>query len=77
MTPGKLLWEDLEGKLTLTMLSGTMISDSVYVEVQSGGNLWGADLAITPTDIVPTPIPAAVFLFGSGLLGLIGIRRKI
>jgi hypothetical protein len=24
----------------------------------------------------PTPIPAAVWLFGSGLLGLIGVRRR-
>jgi len=26
---------------------------------------------------VPTPIPAAAYLFGSGFLGLVGIRRKI
>jgi hypothetical protein len=25
----------------------------------------------------PVPIPAALYLFGSGLLGLIGIRRKM
>jgi hypothetical protein len=25
---------------------------------------------------VPTPIPAAAWLFGSGLLGLVGIRRR-
>ena len=27
--------------------------------------------------IVPTPVPAAVYLFGSGLLGLAGLRKKI
>jgi len=27
-------------------------------------------------DVAPVPIPAAVWLLGSGLLGLIGIRRK-
>ena len=27
-------------------------------------------------DAVPTPIPAAVYLFGSGLLGLVGFRRR-
>ena len=27
-------------------------------------------------DVTPTPIPAAAWLLGSGLLGLIGIRRK-
>jgi hypothetical protein len=27
-------------------------------------------------DVTPTPIPAAAWLLGSGLLGLIGIRRR-
>ena len=27
--------------------------------------------------IVPTPVPAAVYLFGSGLLGLVGLRKKM
>ncbi len=27
--------------------------------------------------VTPTPIPAAVWLFGSGLLGLAGVRRKM
>jgi hypothetical protein len=30
----------------------------------------------TATDVTPTPIPAAAYLLGSGLLGLAGIRRK-
>lgn len=28
------------------------------------------------TTVTPTPIPAAVYLLGSGLMGLVGIRRK-
>jgi hypothetical protein len=31
---------------------------------------------ITATDVTPTPIPAAAWLFGSGLMGLVGIRRR-
>ncbi len=27
-------------------------------------------------DTTPTPIPAAAWLFGSGLLGLVGLRRR-
>lgn len=27
-------------------------------------------------DVVPTPIPAAAYLLGSGLIGLVGIRRR-
>lgn len=37
----------------------------------SGVGLFGANI-----DVVPTPIPAAVWLLGSGLLGLAGFRRK-
>jgi hypothetical protein len=29
-----------------------------------------------PTTVTPTPIPAAAWLLGSGLMGLVGIRRK-
>lgn len=29
------------------------------------------------TEVNPTPIPAAVYLFGSGLLGLVGLRKKM
>ncbi len=39
----------------------------------------GSNLVLQQTDIsvVPTPIPAAAWLFGSGLLGLAGIRNKM
>jgi hypothetical protein len=34
--------------------------------------------AVTATDpTAQTPIPAAVYLFGSGLMGLVGLRRKM
>jgi hypothetical protein len=42
---------------------------------------FGFGLAVLPGDaldyVTPTPIPAAAYLFGSGLLGLIGIRKKM
>ena len=31
---------------------------------------------IVKVSYVPTPIPAAVWLLGTGLLGLVGIRRR-
>ena len=35
-------------------------------------------LAVRPGDVAAVPVPAAVWLFGSGLMGLIGVtRRKI
>ncbi len=33
-----------------------------------------ADLAFAP--VIPTPLPAAVWLFGSGLAGLFGMARR-
>jgi len=27
--------------------------------------------------LVPTPLPAALYLYGSGLLGLVGLRKKM
>ncbi|MBU0968410.1 MAG: hypothetical protein KKA54_18760 [Proteobacteria bacterium] len=71
---GDLLWEDLEGKLTLTMLTGSMDLDFLNVEVHAGGQVWGQSFEVS---VVPTPIPAAAWLLGSGLLGLVGLRKKI
>jgi hypothetical protein len=31
---------------------------------------------VIPDDVVVVPVPAAVWLFGSGLLGLVGIARR-
>jgi hypothetical protein len=41
--------------------------DSIY-----GSMAWGAVI----TEITPVPVPAAVWLLASGLLGLVGIRRR-
>ena len=42
----------------------------VVDESGNQGQVW------TTADISPVPVPAAAWLFGSGLLGLIGIARK-
>jgi len=44
-------------------LPGTIYDGALYT---AGANI----------DVTPTPIPAAAWLLGSGLLGLVGIRRK-
>ncbi len=36
-----------------------------------------ADGSTTLSSLAPTPIPAAIYLFGSGLVGLVGMRRKM
>lgn len=39
----------------------------------TGGPLLGYTLAV---DVAPVPVPAAVWLFGTGLLGLVGVARR-
>ncbi len=68
------------GKTTLYSIPG-----SAYVMTGTATNLVLATNFNTATGIgstslvpaaTPTPIPAAAYLLGSGLLGLVGIRRK-
>jgi len=73
-TFGNLLWEDLEGKLTLTMLSGSMNLDSLRIEVHTGDQIWGHDCVVSA--ISPVPEPASMLLFGTGIISLIGTSRK-
>jgi hypothetical protein len=51
------------------ILGGAMI-DGAFVGFSANFNLTGADL---PAAI---PVPAAVWLFGSGLIGLVGVARR-
>ena len=44
-----------------------------YRIVFTDGQTTGRTLAI---DVAPIPVPAAVWLFGSGLLGLVGVARR-
>jgi len=45
--------------------------DGAFIGFSANFNLAGADL---PPPAVP--VPAAVWLFGSGLLGLVGVARR-
>jgi hypothetical protein len=49
----------------------------LYSEYYNGGYEGGMDMEVKAgPDFAAVPIPGAVWLLGSGLLGLIGIRRK-
>jgi hypothetical protein len=43
----------------------------IYTTDASGNHLQDIE------SLTPTPIPAALLLFGTGLLGLLGLKRKI
>ena len=65
--------------------SGTEYGSAVYAWIFyfDGGGQW-VDYtafghyawAVRPGDVAAVPVPAAVWLFGSGLLGLIGVARR-
>ncbi len=74
---------DMAGKsMELSGTVGFLLDDSNYVPSvsvygmgdygtpgQAGDSAW-------EVAVLPTPIPAAVWLFGSGLLGLLGLRKR-
>lgn len=67
--------------LTVTLVAGTDYIVRVHSDDRPGGVVGGLVPANTPftynlnaTSVVP--VPAAVWLFGTAVLGLIGIRRK-
>lgn len=69
------LTEDLILNSSLTLSAGTLI-----VGYQSTLSLDKLDfndyvVAITDAPLTPTPIPGALWLLGSGLMGLMGIKR--
>ena len=70
-TEGGVLWEDL-GEYILT---GDMLTVRLSDLASPLGSLVIAD-AVRFERLNAVPIPAAVWLFGSGLLGLVGMARR-
>jgi hypothetical protein len=50
------------------------VSSPFFGENPNNSDLFGASLALDGTAV---PVPAAVWLLGSGLIGLLGLRRKM
>jgi len=55
--------------LSLGVLSGPFAGIRGYIDIGSGNSM-------TVTEITAVPVPAAMWLFGSGLLGLISMTRR-
>ena len=47
-----------------------------FVEIVDGYTVSGTATVSLAGNVTPVPLPAAVWLFGSGLLGLVGIARR-
>lgn len=67
---GKAFLMRADGKRTLIDIQGTP------GEIGAGHSDYVATDAAAYASIQPVPVPAAVWLFGSGLLGLVGIARR-
>jgi len=50
--------------------------DAYTLSTVSGINGF-TDLSLTVTSVAAVPLPGAVWLFGSSLLGLLGLRKKV
>ncbi len=61
-------------KISLSFLAQGSYSfgGNIYPNVRSGGDVWFDNFSVA----APVPVPAAAWLFGSGLLGLIGFSKR-
>jgi hypothetical protein len=75
---GEFLWGDLAdgGLESASYLMFVLGDGSHYDDPYSGEQTTGRAFFIDSVEARAVPVPAPVWLFGSGLLGLLGLRRK-
>lgn len=82
-TPYEVLWYTAGSDVTLSLLLGADAADTLTF---AAGSVFGglvidgqvmALVAISAAPPVVTPVPAAVWLFGTGLAGVAALRRKM
>lgn len=71
------------GTFTIATITLTAIAEGTSsLMILGGSNFFSTTAALSPTlfdgtvNVSAVPIPAAVWLFGSGLLGLVGLARR-
>ena len=69
----ELYWQDLEGFIRLTMGTGSVEISEIEISVAIPGQRYRQVFVPTVGEV---PIPPAILLFGSGLLGLIGMAKR-
>ena len=66
------IWEQYSVIFNSGATSGSVLLSIVDTTLAFGGN----DFALDDISLTAVPVPAAVWLFGSGLLGMIGVARR-
>ncbi|MBU1228496.1 MAG: VPLPA-CTERM sorting domain-containing protein [Proteobacteria bacterium] len=61
---------------SLLALSGVYAFEAIGHMTMGGDNLEAETWILNSANVTPTPLPAAVWLLGSGLLGLVGVKRS-
>ena len=60
---------------TFTATSNASSSTGLYVQYGTDWNVGANNITTTVGDVTTTPEPASLALFGTGLIGLVGVRR--
>jgi len=68
--------QDLSFSADLAYTSGSLMGNFQGGRIEGGQNAAGTQLSAKLGPVTVVPVPAAVWLFGSGLLGLAGIARR-
>jgi hypothetical protein len=67
---------DIQCHSVISMFSCRSTAESVYLSLDAGGFNGLENYTSTGLAVTTVPVPAAVWLFGSGLLGLVGTARR-
>jgi hypothetical protein len=70
---GEIVWS-YRGDIYSTVRGQLTLGEANDLSPQIANN---GDIAFVRTSSTPTPIPAAAWLLGSGLMGLVGFRRRL
>jgi hypothetical protein len=72
-----LKWYDLKLDVTAFLLHDINHTFNAILQVSEHADFWFLNAKlVVDYDLKPVPVPAAIWLFGSALLGLTGLKRK-
>ena len=72
------IWNDLQGAVQLTVLDGSFDFEQFEIDIAVNEIGYVQEFSVSEfnLELAPVPVPPALWLFGSGLLGLGGLARR-